>query len=88
MGELLDAAAQLVGPALADMEAAFVRDVATALEESGVAARWALAGISAQALAGQLHATSVGLKHSVATAAEYDGRMTMAVRLVCEPPAA
>ena len=83
MTELLEAATALVGPALAELEQAFLADVARVLRASGVAARWKSAGISARDLAEHLYATSCGVKHRVGTSAEYRERMRVAVHLAC-----
>ena len=50
---------------------------------AGVAARWKDVGVSAQDLAEHLHDASYGIKHRVATPAEYRERMRVAVRLIC-----
>jgi AcrR family transcriptional regulator len=85
MTELLGAATTLVGPALEELEQGFITDVARVLRASGVAARWKSAGISARDLAEHLYATSCGVKHRVATSAEYRERMRVAVHLACAP---
>ena len=83
MSELMASAAELVGPVLKDLETRLLGDVARVLRTAGVAARWKDAGISAKELADQLGATSLGLKHRVATRAEYRDGMLVAIRLVC-----
>ncbi len=83
MNELLEAATALVGDELRRLEQDTVSDVARALSRSGVAARWKSEGISANALAENLYATSYGLKQRVGSEAEYRDRMRVAVRLVC-----
>ena len=83
MNELLEAATSLVGDELRHLEQDTVSDIARALSRSGVAARWKSEGISANALAENLYATSHGLKQRVGSEAEYRDRMRVAVRLVC-----
>jgi AcrR family transcriptional regulator len=83
MSELLETAVQLIGPSLGEVEQGFVVDVARVLRTSGVAARWKEAGISAKDLAEHLYSTSSGVKHRVATAAEYRDSMRTAVQIVC-----
>jgi AcrR family transcriptional regulator len=83
MPELLATTLQILGPVYADIEAGFVADVARALRGAGVAARWKDAGVSSKDLAELLHDASYGIKHRVATAAEYRERMRVAVRVVC-----
>lgn len=83
MPELLATTLQILGPVFPEMEAAFVADLARALRSAGVAARWKDAGVSAKDLAEHLYAASAGVKHRVATAAEYRDAMRIAVRIVC-----
>ena len=83
MTELLEAAAELAGPVVSELEKETVAAVAKVLRSAGVAARWKDRGVSARELAETLHAASYGVKHSVATRAEYRERMRVAVRIVC-----
>lgn len=83
MSELLATAVLLVGSIVDEVEQALAADVARVLRSSGVAARWKDAGISAKDLAEHLCATSYGVKHRVATAAEYRERMRTALQIVC-----
>lgn len=83
MGELLETAKALVGPAMAELEDEFVADVARVLKSTGIAAGWKEAGVSAKELAEHLYATSSGLKHVVPTVAEYRERMRVALRIAC-----
>jgi AcrR family transcriptional regulator len=83
MTELLATAAELVGPVVGEVEQGLVADVARVLRSAGVAAGWKEAGVSAKDLAEHLHATSYGVKHSVATPAAYREYMRVAVRIVC-----
>jgi AcrR family transcriptional regulator len=83
MNELLETAAQLVGPVADELEQGLVADVARVLRTTGMAARWKDAGVSAKDLAEHLYATSYGAKHCVATNPEYHERMRVAVRIVC-----
>ena len=83
MSELLATAVLLVGEMVNEVEQALAADVARVLRSSGVAARWKDAGISAKDLTEHLCATSYGVKHRVATAAEYCDRMRTALQIVC-----
>jgi AcrR family transcriptional regulator len=83
MNELLDAATSLVGDELRRLDDDTIADLSKALQRAGVSARWKSAGISARALAENLHATSTGVKHRVQNPSEYRERMRVAVRLVC-----
>jgi len=83
MSELLATSVQLIGPVVDELEQGLVADVARALRSAGVAARWKPAGLSAKDLAEHLYAASSGLKHRVATPAEYHEHMRVAVRIVC-----
>lgn len=81
--ELLQAASELVSGVVTEFEEGIVSDAARALTRSGVAAGWKRVGISANALAENLHATSSGLKYRALTQAEYREQMRVAVRIVC-----
>jgi AcrR family transcriptional regulator len=81
--ELLQAASELVAGVVTEFEEGIVADAARALTRSGAAAGWKRAGISANALAENLHSTSSGIKHRVSTQAEYREQMRVAVRMVC-----
>lgn len=83
LSELLETARQLVGPVVDEMETTLAAGVARVLRSAGVAARWKEIGASAKDLAEHLCATSYGVKHRVATMAEYRDRMRVAVRIVC-----
>ena len=83
MNELLETSVELVGPAIADLEEGIVADIARLLRSSGVAAAWKGDGVTAKDLAEQLYSTSCGVKHRVASAADYRDRMRTAVRIVC-----
>lgn len=83
MSELLETAKSMVGPAMAELEAEFVADIARELESTGIAAGWKQAEVSARELAEHLHVTSLGLKHVVPTVADYRDRMRVALRIVC-----
>lgn len=83
MSELMETAAQLVGPVDAEMEQGLVADVARVLRATGVASGWKEAGVSAKELAEHLYATSYGAKHCVSTNPDYRERMRVAVRIVC-----
>ncbi len=85
MAELLATAAQLAGPAIAQLDQAVLADLQRALLSSGVAARWKGAGLTARDLAQHLTSASHGIKHFTRTAAEYRERMRVAVCLVCGP---
>ena len=83
MAELIDAATEIVGPVVAELEESMVASVAGLLKKSDVAARWKDVGLAASDLAAQLDVSSRGTKHSVKSLAEYRTRMAVAVRLVC-----
>jgi AcrR family transcriptional regulator len=83
MNELLEAAAQLVGPVVDELEHDLIGETARLLRSSGVAGRWKNAGLSAKDLAEHLCAASHGLKHRVTNPADYRDRMRVAVQIVC-----
>lgn len=83
MSELLAAATEHVGSAVAELDADLIADVAKLLKAEGLAASWKDDGVSARALAELLSAASYGYKHRAATRAEYRERMRIAVRIVC-----
>jgi AcrR family transcriptional regulator len=83
MNELLETAAQLVGPVVDELEQGLIADIARVLRGAGVAAGWKDAGVSAHDLAQHLYSTSYGVKHRVSTPTDYRGRMRIAVRIAC-----
>jgi AcrR family transcriptional regulator len=83
MNELLEAAAQIVGPIVNELEQEIMSEIARALRTSGVAARWKPLGVSAKDLAENLYATSLGLKHRVHDADDYRERMRIAIQIAC-----
>ncbi len=83
MAELLVTTQQLVGPVFTEMEEGFIADLTRTLRSAGVAAAWKDIGVSAKELAELLYSASYGIKHRVATAAEYRDAMRVAVKLVC-----
>ena len=83
MSELMETAAELVGPVLKDLETRLLGDVARVLRTAGVAAQWKDAGISAKDLAEQLCATSLGLKHRAVSRDEYRSGMEVAIQMIC-----
>ncbi len=80
VGEILEAAASLLGDAPAEHERRFVADVTEALAGDPGLGRTG-PGIGPRELAETLCATSYGLKHRVATPAEYRDRMAVALRI-------
>jgi AcrR family transcriptional regulator len=87
LDELLATATKLLGPAVCEFEETLISEMARALRNTDVAARWKKAGMSARDLAEHLCAVSDGIKRKVKTPAEYRDRMRIAVRLVCKAPA-
>jgi AcrR family transcriptional regulator len=85
LSELLVESERLVGTAVADMERELTGAIATLLQGSGSAERWAPAGISAHALAEQLYLTSLGLKHRAANDVEFRDGMRTAIRIIAQP---
>ena len=83
LNELLEAATELVGPVVDELDRDAAADVARSLQKSGAGACWKRLGLSAQALAEHLLCTSTGAKHRVKSLAEYRERMRVALRLVC-----
>ncbi len=83
MNELLQAAKQLVGNVADDLDREQTADLARLLRSAGVGLAWKDADISPKLLAEHLMATSYGIKHRVATAAQYREGMRVAVRIVC-----
>ncbi len=87
MNELLEAAAQRVGPVVRELEEGLVGDLSRVLRSGGVAARWKDRGVTATELADHLYSTSSGLKHRVSTPEAYGEAMRVAVQIVCGGPA-
>lgn len=81
VGELLDAAANLVGDAPAEHDRKFLADLTKLLAESNHP-RDSASKVTPRELAETLFATSWGFKHRVATAAEYRSRMSVALRVI------
>jgi AcrR family transcriptional regulator len=81
VGELLEAAASLVGDAPAEHDRRFLADLTKLLSESdhihGSANQ-----VTPRELAETLFATSWGFKHRVTTASEYRSRMSVALRII------
>jgi AcrR family transcriptional regulator len=83
LGELLEAASQLLAEEMKEIELSFVAEITKFLKHEGIAERWKGAGLSAKELAAHLDATSHGVKQRPVTLAEYRDAMRVAVRLVC-----
>jgi AcrR family transcriptional regulator len=82
LDELFEAAREIVGDAVNEVDDGLVTDVAKLLRTSGIAAHWKDAGLSANDLAASLHAASKGLKHDAGSQEAYRERMRAAVRMV------
>lgn len=87
MNELFATALQIAGPRIHDLDQAILVELTEALWTSGVAAKWAGAGLSAEDLAYHLQAASHGVKQQVKSAEEYRHRLGVAVLLVCRADA-
>jgi TetR/AcrR family transcriptional regulator of autoinduction and epiphytic fitness len=85
VSDLEAASKHLVGPLIAEGEAAFVADVTRVVRAEGLAGAYRSAGLTAKQLAETLNATARGLKHSCATRAEFVERFSIAVRAMCAP---
>lgn len=83
VSDLETASKHLVGPLIADNEAAFLDALTKAIRTSGLAGAYKPAGLTAKQLAETLNATARGLKHSCATRAEFAERFGVAVRAMC-----
>jgi AcrR family transcriptional regulator len=83
MSELMEATVHLVGDAAAAFEEERTAALARLLKQSGIAAAWKEAGLSAAELAAQLFATSHGIKLAVKSRDDYRKRMRVAVQIVC-----
>ncbi len=85
VSDLEAASKHLVGPLIAEGEAAFLADVTKVIRTAGLAAAYRSAGLTAKQLAETLLATGRGLEHSCATRAEFTERFSIAVRAMCTP---
>jgi AcrR family transcriptional regulator len=83
--DIEEASTSLVGTVVADHEERFLEGIVRELRSSGVAAAYRPAGLQARQLAETLNFTARGLKHSVASRAEFVERMRVAVRALCLP---
>jgi AcrR family transcriptional regulator len=77
MDELLEVAERLVGDAIPRQQQAFFDEVTKAVR--GVAVK---KGVSAKEVTAALEAAAVGLKHTSASAADYEKRMRSVVRVM------
>jgi AcrR family transcriptional regulator len=83
--DLVEAAAVLLGPVIAEYEGRFAELVARAISASRLAAAYRSAGLTARQLAETLAATARGLKHSSESREAFGRSMTVAVRALCAP---
>jgi AcrR family transcriptional regulator len=83
VSELLEATAHLVGDVASKLEEEQIAALTRLLKQSGVAAAWKEAGLSAGELAAQLFASSHGIKLATRSREDYRRRMRVAVALVC-----
>ncbi|AKT38826.1 TetR/AcrR family transcriptional regulator [Chondromyces crocatus] len=81
--DLNEASKALGGASVSDHEKSLLDAVAKVLRASGLVAAYRPAGITARQLAETLNATGIGLKHRVATRAEFVEGMRIAARAVC-----
>ncbi len=86
--DLMEAAEMLAKTLIEDHEKLFLDEVTAALRETGLAAAYKPAGVTARQLAENLSATARGLKHSCTTREEFQQDFTIAVRIACAPLAA
>lgn len=82
VGELLEATSSLLGDAPEEHERTFLADITKLLADRGEVGCTGRSPITPRELAETLCATSCGLKHGVATPAEYRDRMSVALRIV------
>lgn len=81
-GELLSSARSFAADRMSGMEDELVADVAALLDQTGHAAAWEEAGISAAELAQTLFDASAGAKHESGSLDDYRRRVRVAVRVV------
>jgi TetR/AcrR family transcriptional regulator of autoinduction and epiphytic fitness len=86
--DLLEAATKLIGPCVSEHEARFVEALARTVSNSGLAAAYRPAGLTARQLTETLVATARGFKHSSASPEAFSKSMRAAVRALCLPLAA
>ena len=85
VSDLEAASKHLVGPLIAEGEAAFLEALTKVVRTAGLVGAYRSAGLTAKQLAETLNATARGLKHSCATRAEFTERFSIAVRAMCTP---
>lgn len=83
--DLIEATETLAITTMAEHEKLFVEAVAAALRESGVAAAYKSAGITARQLAENLVLTAKGLKHSCDSREAFRDAIVVAIRITCAP---
>lgn len=86
--DLVSACKTLLGPTVEHETQSFVRRIAVALEEGGLADLYAPAGITAADLATTLWATANGLKVTHNTRRGFVAAMRIAIRALCLPQTA
>lgn len=83
--DLMAAAEPIIGKLIADYHAPFIEAIAGVVTQSGLAAAYKPAGLSARQVAETLDAAADGLKEHCKTRAEFVEHLTVAVRVVCTP---
>ena len=88
--ELMETSGRLVGDLVASQEAAFQRELAAAIEGSGVAEAWRATKLTATQLAQTLSTVANGVKHRAVPGAspsrsDYLEQVRAAICLVCQP---
>jgi TetR/AcrR family transcriptional regulator of autoinduction and epiphytic fitness len=85
VADLQEASDLLLGPVMAEHEELFLEAVSRLIRNSGLAAAYKPAGITARQLTDTLAAAARGLKHSCRSRAEFAERFAVAVRVLCLP---
>ena len=83
--DLVSACRTLLGPAVEQEKQAFSEKIAGALADSGLAAHYCRAGLSADDLAATLCATADGLKAALSTRRAFVHGIRIAIRALCVP---
>lgn len=85
VAELIELRDTLLQPLFADHEGRFAEALTRAIRGSGLPGAYKASGLTARQLADTLHATALGLKHTVTTRAAFVDGVTIAVRALCTP---
>ncbi|MBM9502054.1 TetR/AcrR family transcriptional regulator [Leptospira sp. 201903071] len=83
--DLVEAGKNLVGPTIYEYEERFLKGIGKTIQESDLKSFYSAAGLKVKDLVETLNRTSIGLKHSSGSRAEFKEGINVAVRILCTP---